>query len=153
MPPPPPPPSPFFYSQKNQTNCIKVSINPKSAAILPVKVHWDPLQVFPLCCHHPAAGKMKEHSANGPMYICSTQSRNLRNLEIALHILRIPKLRANLEIAQPILRLRNTFTQSRNCAILRLRERVESPLLWRCYCILSKHGASLIYQYPFAEMV
>ena len=31
--------------------------------------------------------------------VCSAQSRNLRNL-------RIPKLRANLEIAQPILRLR-----------------------------------------------
>ena len=40
--------------------------------------------------------------------ICSAQSRNLRNLEMALHILRILKLRANLEIAQPILRLHNT---------------------------------------------
>ena len=32
-------------------------------------------------------------------WICSVQSRNLHNLEIALRILRIPKLRANLEIA------------------------------------------------------
>ena len=44
------------------------------------------------------------------------QSRNLRNLEIALRILRIPKLPANPEITQPILRLRNTFAQSRDCA-------------------------------------
>ena len=31
--------------------------------------------------------------------LCSAQSRNLRNLEIALRIFRIAKLRANLEIA------------------------------------------------------
>ena len=31
--------------------------------------------------------------------ICSAQSENLRNLEIALHILRILRLRSNLEIA------------------------------------------------------
>ena len=33
------------------------------------------------------------------MYMCSAQSGNLRNLEIALRILGIPKLRANFEIA------------------------------------------------------
>ena len=38
-----------------------------------------------------------------PMVICSAQFRNLCNLEIALHILGIRKLRANLEIAQYIL--------------------------------------------------
>jgi len=49
--------------------------------------------------------------------------RNLHNLEIALHnleiairILRIWKLCVNLEIAQPILRLRNLFAQLRDCA-------------------------------------
>jgi len=52
--------------------------------------------------------------------LCSVQSRNLHNLEIVLRILRIQKLRANLENAQPILRLGNTFAQSWNCAI-RLR--------------------------------
>ena len=45
-------------------------------------------------------------------YICSAQSDNLRNLEIALCILRIPRLRSNLEIAQPISRLRS---QSQDC--------------------------------------
>jgi len=35
-------------------------------------------------------------------YICSVQFWNLRNLEIALHILRIRKLRTNLEIADSI---------------------------------------------------
>ena len=55
-------------------------------------------------------------------YICIryVQSRNLRNLKITLCILRILKLRDNLKIAQPILRLRNMFAQSRNCTI-RLR--------------------------------
>jgi len=37
------------------------------------------------------------------MYICFAQSRNLRNLEITLRILRIPRLRTG-------------FTQSRDCA-------------------------------------
>ena len=42
--------------------------------------------------------------------ICPAQFRNLRNLEIAQQrILGIPKLRANLEIVQTILRLRNMF--------------------------------------------
>jgi len=49
------------------------------------------------------------------VWICSTQSRNLHNLEIALCILRIWKLHANLEIAQPNLHLYNTFTQSWDC--------------------------------------
>jgi len=52
-------------------------------------------------------------------YICSAQSGNLRNLEIALRILRIRKLRTNLEIAQwvyAISRLRSTSAQSRDCA-------------------------------------
>ena len=49
-------------------------------------------------------------------YICSAQFRNLCNLEIALHILGIRKLRTNLEIAHSILRLRSTFVQSRDCA-------------------------------------
>jgi len=51
------------------------------------------------------------------IYICSSQSRNLRNLEITLRILRIPKLRTNLEIVQPIWRLCNMIEQSRDCAI------------------------------------
>ena len=46
------------------------------------------------------------------------QSRNLRNLEIALRILRIQKLCANLEIVQPIWRLCNMYI----CAISRLHE-------------------------------
>ena len=50
-------------------------------------------------------------------YICSAQSENLRNLEIALRILRIPRLRSNLEIAQAIWRLRNTCAQSGDCVI------------------------------------
>ena len=48
------------------------------------------------------------------MCICSAQSENLRNLEIALRILRILRLRSNLEIAQLISRLRNTRAQSRD---------------------------------------
>ena len=51
------------------------------------------------------------------LYICSAQFRNLRNLKIALRILRIQKLRTNLEIAHSILRLRSTFAQSRDCAV------------------------------------
>ena len=51
------------------------------------------------------------------IYICSAQSENLRNLEIALRILRIPRLRSNLEIAQAIWRLRNTCAQSGDCVI------------------------------------
>ena len=52
------------------------------------------------------------------------QSRNLRNLEITLHILRIRKLCANLEIAQPGLSLQNIFAQSQDCmsAICKLFE-------------------------------
>ena len=42
--------------------------------------------------------------------VCCTQSENLRNLEIALHILRIPRLHSNLEIVQL------------QCAIFRLRK-------------------------------
>jgi len=52
------------------------------------------------------------------LYICSMHSRNLRNLKIALCILRIRKLHANLEIVQPILRLCNTFARSWNCTEL-----------------------------------
>ena len=37
---------------------------------------------------------------NGLWCICSAQSGNLRNLEIALHVLRILRLRSNLEIVQ-----------------------------------------------------
>ena len=44
------------------------------------------------------------------------QSRNLRNLKIVMHILRIWKLHANLEITQPIMRLCNTLAQSRDCS-------------------------------------
>jgi len=48
---------------------------------------------------------------------CSVHSRNLHNLEIVLRILRIQKLHANLcKIAQPILRLHNTFARSQDCA-------------------------------------
>ena len=36
------------------------------------------------------------------VYICSAQSENWHNLEIALRVLRILKLRSSLEIAQPI---------------------------------------------------
>jgi len=49
--------------------------------------------------------------------MCSAQSRNLCNLKIALRILRIPKLRTNLEIAHwvyAISRLRGTIAQSRD---------------------------------------
>ena len=52
--------------------------------------------------------------------ICSAQSRNLCNLEIALCILRILKLRANLEIAHwvyAISRLCGTSAQSRDRAV------------------------------------
>ena len=48
---------------------------------------------------------------------CSVQSDNLRNLEIALRILRIPRLRFNLEIVQhvcTISRLRDLHAQSIN---------------------------------------
>ena len=41
-------------------------------------------------------------------YICSTQSGNLRNLQIALRKLKIHRMRANLQIG----------TQSADCAIL-----------------------------------
>ena len=44
--------------------------------------------------------------------ICSVTSRNLRNLEIALRILGIRKLHANLVILRPC----KTFVQSRDCA-------------------------------------
>ena len=64
--------------------------------------------------------KMQSFSSLGPIaYICSANSRNLRHLEIALHILRILKLRANLEIAHwvyTISRLRSTSVQSRDRA-------------------------------------
>ena len=50
------------------------------------------------------------------MCTCSAQFRNLCNLKIAQRILGIPKLCANLEIAQTILRLRNSFAQSRDCS-------------------------------------
>ena len=52
--------------------------------------------------------------------ICSVKSGNLRNLEIALRILRIRKLRTNLEIARQqcaISRSRGTGVQSRDSAI------------------------------------
>ena len=57
---------------------------------------------------------------NWSVYICSAQSRNLRHLEIALRILRILKLHANLEIAHwvyAISRLRGTGVQSRDSTI------------------------------------
>ena len=63
---------------------------------------------------HPSVDKW-QHCHSYESYICSTQSENLRNLEIVLHILRILRLRSNLEIAQPITRLRNTRVQSRDC--------------------------------------
>ena len=53
------------------------------------------------------------HVPNIYIYICSAQSENLRNLEIALRILRIPRLRSNLKIEQAISRLSR---QSRDCA-------------------------------------
>ena len=71
--------------------------------------------------HSPAAREnthaISSHIAFPPIkyYICSAQSENLRNLEIALRILRIPRLRSNLEIAQAIWRLRNTCAQSGDC--------------------------------------
>ena len=52
--------------------------------------------------------------------LCSAQSRNLRNLKIALCILRILKLRANLKIAHwvyAISRLHSTSAQSRDRAV------------------------------------
>jgi len=42
-------------------------------------------------------------------YLCSAQFRNLLNLKIVLHILRVRKLHTNLAIAHSILRLHNTF--------------------------------------------
>ena len=51
----------------------------------------------------------------------SAQSRNLRNLKIALCILRIPKLRANLENAHwfyAISRSHSTGAQSQDSAII-----------------------------------
>ena len=66
--------------------------------------------------------------------ICSAQSENLHNLEIALRILRIPRLRCafsesrdcalqlhDLKIAHyscAISRLRNTLARSRDCATI-----------------------------------
>ena len=53
--------------------------------------------------------------------LISHHSRNLRNLKIALCILRIPKLPANLKIVHwvyAISRLRGTSTQSRDRAAL-----------------------------------
>ena len=41
------------------------------------------------------------------IYICSTQSENLRDLQIALRNLRILRTEANLQIACAICRLRN----------------------------------------------
>ena len=55
-------------------------------------------------------------------WICSVQLRNLRNLEIALCILGILKSHTNLEIAQPISRLRNAFTQSIPKSIVQSRD-------------------------------
>ena len=55
------------------------------------------------------------------MYICSVQSGNLRNLEIALCILRILRLRSNLEIAHysyAISRLCIIVARSRDCATI-----------------------------------
>ena len=48
------------------------------------------------------------------LYICSAQSENLRNLEIAMRILRILRLRSNLEIVQPISRLCDLHAESTN---------------------------------------
>ena len=64
--------------------------------------------------------------------ICSAQSENLRNLEIALRILRIPRLRSNLEIAQAIWRLRNTCAQSGDC-VTRVRNLRTLPVV--IYCV------------------
>ena len=63
-------------------------------------------------------------------YICSAQFRNLRNLEIAQRILGIAKLRANLEIVQTILRLRNTFAQSLDCANILCNLRTCDLSMW-----------------------
>ena len=49
-------------------------------------------------------------------YICSTQSGNLRNLEIALRILRILRLRSNRTI------MRDLEIVQLLCAIFRLRK-------------------------------
>ena len=82
-----------------------------------------------------------QHCHSYESNICSAQSENLRNLEIVLHILRILRLRSNLEIAHPISRLHNYHT----CAISRSRKlraqstnfHLASPpeierLLWIC---------------------
>ena len=53
--------------------------------------------------------------------ICSVQSGNLRNLEVVFRILRILRLRSNLEIAHyscAISRLRTTVARSRDCATI-----------------------------------
>ena len=49
--------------------------------------------------------------------ICSAQSENLRNLEIALRILRIPRLHSNLKIERAIWRLCSTCARSQDCVI------------------------------------
>ena len=67
------------------------------------------------------------------------QSENLRNLEIALHILRIPRLHSNLKIAQPISRLHNThirsaFFQAKFCWAFCLHAVQKSEIVLACDC-------------------
>ena len=66
--------------------------NPENKSILG---EWEPIQAK--CCVLKDRGCI----SGSTCWKCSVQSRNLHHLEIALCILRLRKLHANLEIAQP----------------------------------------------------
>ena len=78
--------------------------------------------------------------------ICSVQSRNLSNLKIELHILRIRKLCANREIAWAQFA---NMTDQWGVSELTNRKRVESLLRWWCLerGALHRSGVSL-HPYP-----
>ena len=72
----------------------------------------------------PSLSESHASNLNGNfIYICSAQSENLRNLEIALRILMILRY---VQYTCVILRLCNTLAQSRDCAT------VVCNLLLRC---------------------
>ena len=66
-----------------------------------------------MCSEQQSAIVLAVWSSKTHMYVpCNL--KNLRNLEIALRILRIWKLCSNLEIAQPIMRMRKWIAQSQD---------------------------------------
>ena len=95
-------------------------------------------------------------------WICSAQFRNLHNLEIALRILGILKLRANLEIAQyccAISRLRSNTAQSQDCAISRFLTKPplfhptrESGTTGICYGVVVDNLLALLTCYGLAGL-